>query len=1084
MAWKYKNPGVIDEWVDNGIENVIEVQNNTYSRTGVGLTIENEYNKDTYIYIPDDLSTKKEFWIKCDFYGAIRQTTTGIYDDELGTMYHPNIDNPRFYCAFYSGCGDCDYKAGFSLNYNGSMSFGIDAIGRCADCDTSIDFPIVTGLHTLMMHIVSDATNGLFEGFIDNNVTPYYQHRGNIWNGDDISVIYLSLWGSVISNIVISNVQPNFNEVVPYNYYGINIIHADVMRFTRGVFYYEDPGDISNEVLFPYKLSPYRPKGRVYGKTMSRTGVACEICKIGYIDYSLEATDKDYERQYKSSSTIQSITEWCKDVWIQFDVYGNEGGCLSLNIYSGYVYDDGWSSRFTDYSYEWIVFKFSSSELSDGFVVNSDPKFDGNSMYPSDESIPLSLIGLHTIKVHVVSHKINGVMDVFIDNDKNPFYTFRGNVFDGEFLSHFFFGCFSPTATSWSNVPTCISNIIVSSTEPSINYVVPYTETEHPVITHADVERNIKIDCAWPYENPGIQDGKWQDYSNSLTEIKDVNISRTGTAITASSLWFNFPDKANSLREVWLKFDFFMYNDGENEFDFALLGAAYDWGNEVRIVYNKTTNVTDITFDILTNDGTEYDEELDRLKDAFFSATKHIPLALNKIHSIKIHIKDDGTDGSGHGTNGVYEVYIDNDTTPCYSYTGSVWIGNKRDYEYGEALYVSVRMKKVAMSNIVFSSEEVHIETLKEPSPIWRYENPGINDGKWGNVINEDGDLDTRAVMEIHNNYISRTGTAFTASAPETDPNLCYHLPDMAKNFDELWVKYDICVSNWERPYVWTGILCIDFVDTYGITYVYSDNDEVRLLKPNGKNIKVHLSFDWARTWHDSVLTYDIHTVMFHYVFGKNGLVEVYLDNDSTPIHSVSYTNYHPSDDTFGIEVCDVGISNIIISNVKPNFNEVVPSEYESVVYPTEGIATHKTVDLGAELTVGIGINIKGEGYAMIRTAGNDGRYNEWTNYVPCERRCRYIDVRLHVRGIITEATMVLDRQTVNKKITKHLSAGNNVVDYGETFYNVPAIMATAVGDGTTAYVVSKDKESCVIKLADNSNNTVEGDVDVLVRGW
>ena len=147
----------------------------------------------------------------------------------------------------------------------------------------------------------------------------------------------------------------------------------------------------------------------------------------------------------------------------------------------------------------------------------------------------------------------------------------------------------------------------------------------------------------------------------------------------------------------------------------------------------------------------------------------------------------------------------------------------------------------------------------------------------------------------------------------------------------------------------------------------------------------------------------------------------------------------------------------------------------------TEGYYECKEIDLGYEYYIGAALEIKGTGYAQIRYAGNNHKYGEYEPYNPRFVTCRYIQVRLVVRGTIEKAvaTIVSPEQEIN--VTKDIPKEGATVSYGTRFYTVPSIFPSY--SDKKVVVSNITTTSCFVKLTDDKGNAIEGSVSLLVRG-
>ena len=599
---------------------------------------------------------------------------------------------------------------------------------------------------------------------------------------------------------------------------------------------------------------------------------------------------------------------------------------------------------------------------------------------------------------------------------------------------------------------------------------------------HFDTQRTHGL---WRYEDPG--DGRLLNVEKTVVRCNFA--SRTGVAFyqTQRVACFNIPELATA-KDIWVKFDVYAYDDSSSSSTFRC--------------YDETNGVTGIAIN-------PYKSSYQNCVNMWVNGSdkKHETRAFYGFHSIKLHLVSDST-------NGQMMFYLDDDTTPYYTFAGNV--NNGQPFS---GFYIQCSSKKALISNLVICNiiEPSLNEVVGYEKRHFQYRNLGTADGL------------TVAGTTVQSDEYSRTGTAFY----QTERTPCVDIPAM----DEMWIKFDLYHKTGSSRF-----------------RCYANADKITgicLRQNSSKDVNLFLENTNSKTANNKVIANRIQTYIVHIVSGAaGGSAEVWGDGEKIIDYANSsvvspFTDFYlQSDDANNL------FSNVFISDTQELLGESVESHYDiectitrqntlraethadtlvtigqseslhadiersvlgvahfdtfvcrsdEVSYAHfdvkrlisrdmdgfgDGVATCKTIDLGKEMTVGIGINIDGEGYAMIRTAGEDGDYTEWENYVPCERLCRYIDVQLHVRMAITAASLVVDRRTVSLTLSKHLSAGENTVEYGEAFYSAPAVIPTAIGDGVTAHVISKNTESCVIKITDANNLAVEGDVDVFVRGW
>ena len=167
---------------------------------------------------------------------------------------------------------------------------------------------------------------------------------------------------------------------------------------------------------------------------------------------------------------------------------------------------------------------------------------------------------------------------------------------------------------------------------------------------------------------------------------------------------------------------------------------------------------------------------------------------------------------------------------------------------------------------------------------------------------------------------------------------------------------------------------------------------------------------------------------------------------------------------------------------------------YESGTYELQQI------DIGSEITADISVYFVST--AMGYTAGTsailqfrtslDGiTWIDWMDFKPLQRKFRYIEFKILLATEDTTKTpevnhilISIDVPDTDIAISSAIAQGGTTVQYGHTFITIPNVTATAIGEYVHAVVVSKTKTQCVIKVLNNSNTDVGGNVDIKIKGY
>lgn len=181
LTWRYENPGTADLLTQAGttVTNLTETQ----SKTGIAF------------YQPTrakcfDIPATKEIWIKCDIY------TTANYADG---------DRIRIYSADSSGVNGWCTQTPITTNYQ------LWKNGSSYSCNS---FLSKNKNRSFLLHMISDATNGVVECFFESGSTDKF--TGNVNDGNDFNNVYIQMDGSniLVSNVIISNAPLEVTEDV------------------------------------------------------------------------------------------------------------------------------------------------------------------------------------------------------------------------------------------------------------------------------------------------------------------------------------------------------------------------------------------------------------------------------------------------------------------------------------------------------------------------------------------------------------------------------------------------------------------------------------------------------------------------------------------------------------------------------------------------------------------------------------------------------------------------------------------------------------------------------------------------------
>jgi len=170
-----------------------------------------------------------------------------------------------------------------------------------------------------------------------------------------------------------------------------------------------------------------------------------------------------------------------------------------------------------------------------------------------------------------------------------------------------------------------------------------------------------------------------------------------------------------------------------------------------------------------------------------------------------------------------------------------------------------------------------------------------------------------------------------------------------------------------------------------------------------------------------------------------------------------------------------------------------------SGVYPTTGTYLCQQIDIGSIITANISSNfistviVSGTGSAVlqIKTSQDGTLWTSWQDFKPVQYTFRYVQFKVILGTSNTSKTPEVNQFTINidvddtdLAITSTIAIGGTTVSYGHTFYTVPYVTPTAIGEGLHIDLISKTNTTCTLKIKNESNVDVGGSADIRIKGY
>lgn len=178
--------------------------------------------------------------------------------------------------------------------------------------------------------------------------------------------------------------------------------------------------------------------------------------------------------------------------------------------------------------------------------------------------------------------------------------------------------------------------------------------------------------------------------------------------------------------------------------------------------------------------------------------------------------------------------------------------------------------------------------------------------------------------------------------------------------------------------------------------------------------------------------------------------------------------------------------------------NEIWIDDVEITYNHVEGTYTTPVIDVSSVITCNVTSVFYsttamrgGSATLMVRTSQDNETWTSWQVFKPVQRTFRYIQFKVDMSTEnttrspeVSKFVISIDVPDTDIALKQTIAKGGSTVGYGHTFYTVPAVVAAAVGEGYHAEIVSRGKESCVIKVKDKSNTDTGGTCDIRIKGY
>lgn len=794
----------------------------------------------------------------------------------------------------------------------------------------------VNQLKTYLLHMVSDAENGLVELWVDG--VKYYSddfasegliYKGNVEGGADFDNFYLQSASSanLFSNVIISNARIGLGENVIgqglSSYLDFDIVR-DVKTSSLHVSINFDTVREVNPSRFPLTLNFDIARNIWHSWRYENYGVAdtllprSNVKTVLMLPVTKSKTGSAFQTTTYSRLYPYSLPE-TYEIWIKFDVYAPY---KNFAIYNFNYTRSGIDFRVRGSHDHWIYcYNYNSST---GKITSN---FDGI---------------ICTCLIHMKAGLEDGIIELWLNgesaavyeeniNGNKPFDNIcisaeSGTLFSNLIISNAPIGfdedadtsliLLSPTFDLVRNVNS--DNFPLSLLFDSLRII---SQSIIPVTFTVDFARYLNINV-WRYENFGTGDLLLID--DVETVELPIEFSKTGYAYVLPTDSTNNHFDITPTDEIWIKFDFAFALEYSYGSVYAS-GFYVDLGNGEDYIRIDATNLTGW----LRWRNSNASIKSVNLQN-FYAANSSS--YYTKLHSVWIHVSENHS-----------ELWFD----AFYSsidfgvYVQSIKIWNS-----------SNSTSRPRISNVIISNSPVRIfedvsaiiypraitfdvgayrDVINTPN-VWRYENFGTD---------ELLEFETQTFTDLPASQ-SKTGSAFVQY---DSVNPCFKFSPSA----EVWLQFDVYTAE-SKVDIYAGLPNFNIVDSNGrksftggrlVIYLGNYNfGDSTYIRPANYNYRTNITSTTSYTDFDSTITSDtLATCLIHLKTGVNGndiqdFMEFWINGfrvgDSIGNlnggNAIEYLTLFTDSDK------NVLFSNVIISNVNPNL-KILQADLCRVLY-------------------------------------------------------------------------------------------------------------------------------------------------------
>ncbi len=186
--------------------------------------------------------------------------------------------------------------------------------------------------------------------------------------------------------------------------------------------------------------------------------------------------------------------------------------------------------------------------------------------------------------------------------------------------------------------------------------------------------------------------------------------------------------------------------------------------------------------------------------------------------------------------------------------------------------------------------------------------------------------------------------------------------------------------------------------------------------------------------------------------------------------------------------VCFIDCVQWEIGDLTPYSSYFLSGAYQSI---TKDMGQVITANITADFRSTVVLRGLGSAVLQIRTSQDGTNWTAWQDFKPAQYTFRYLDARVLLATEdptntpeVNHLDLRIDVPDTDKKGSIVIPVGGATVGYGHTYYSVPVVTPTAIGENRSPELIGKTNTGFTVKIKDRTGTDVGGTLDWLAKGY